>query len=532
MAVGPTTGRPTTWASDGMVASPHYLASQAGLRVLQEGGNAVDAAIATNAVLNVVYAHQCHIGGDLFALVWHPGERRLHGLNASGPAPAGLTLDFMRERGHLAMPERGALTVSVPGVVGGWSALSERFGTRELGAVLEQARRYAADGVPMPRDFARASGVLRGVLEANEAAASVFLDKVQRAGDRMRQPALAETFGRVASQGSDGFYRGAVADDIVATLAALGSPMTHDDLAGYQPEWVEPLTTGYRGFELAELPPNTQGPAALLMANIVEGWPVAELGHTSGAGIHAWVETKLAAFRERDALIADPRFADVPLERFLDKGHAGRLREAIDLERTHDPSGASDDGDTIYLCVVDRDGMCVSLIQSVYNNFGSGVVAPGSGVLFHNRARGFSLDPAHPNRLEGGKRPYHTLIPAMLLRDGAPWMVFGTMGADAQAQIHLQLLLGFVDFELDPQAAIETPRWVSGADPDGRRWLRVEPGVGQVTITDLERRGHRVIVGEPWDTFTGHAHCIRVDHERGVLGGASDPRSDGAAVGW
>jgi gamma-glutamyltranspeptidase/glutathione hydrolase len=528
---GRGTGRPTTWATNGVVASPHYLASQAGLRVLQEGGNAVDAAIATNAVLNVVYSHQCHIGGDLFAMVWDPKDRQLHGLNSSGTAPAAMSVDWMRAQGHTVMPPRGALTVTVPGTVAGWAALSERFGSRGLDAVLTPAATYARDGVPMPRDFVNATIRLRSVLEANDAAASTLLDKVSRPGDCMAQPGLAATFERVGREGRDGFYRGEVADDIVTTLTALGSPITHDDLSGFTPEWVTPLSTTYRGFDLYELPPNTQGPTALLMANIAEGLPTTDLGHTTGAGIHAWVETKLRAFAERDRHIADPRFADVPLDRFLSKDHAARLRATIDLERTSDLSGQYDDGDTIYLCVVDRDGMAVSLIQSVYNNFGSGVVAERSGILFHNRGLGFSLDPSHANALAGGKRPYHTLIPGMLFKDGDPWMVFGTMGADAQAQIHLQLLLGFVDFELEPQTAIETPRWVSGADPDGTRWLRVEPRAGQDVLADLAQRGHNVIPGEDWDSSCGHAHCIRIDHERGILGGASDPRSDGAAVG-
>lgn len=525
------TGRPTTWATNGVVASPHYLASQAGLRVLQEGGNAVDAAIAANAVLNVVYPHQCHIGGDLFAIVRDPEDGQLHGLNASGPAPASMTIDLMRGRGHDEIPDRGALTVTVPGTVGGWQVLMERFGTVGLDRALAAAITYARDGYPAASNFIQARDRLRSVIEANEAAAAVFLSG-DRAGDVMRQPALAETMRRVGSEGSQGFYHGPVADHIVRTLQSLGSPMTHDDLAGYEPEWVTPISSNYRGFELIELPPNTQGPTVQLMANIVEGLPVSDLGHTTGAGVHHWVETKLRAFAERDRYIADPRFGDVPLERFLDKEHAARLRTTIDPERASTGTENFQDGDTIYLCAVDRNGMAVSLIQSIYNNFGSGVVAPESGILFHNRGKGFTLDPAHPNALAPGKRPYHTLIPAMLLRDGQLHTVFGTMGADAQAQVQLQLLLGMVDFGLEPQETIETPRWVSGADSDGTRWLRVEPRLGEETIADLRRRGHNVVVGDDWESGMGHAHCIRVDGDRGVFGGAADPRSDGVAAGW
>lgn len=527
-----TTGRPTTWATHGVVCSPHYLASQAGLRVLQAGGNAVDAAIATNAVLNAVYPHQCHVGGDLFAMVWNPRDGSLSGLNASGYAASGQTVEFMRERGHSTMPERGALAVTVPGVVGGWSALSERFGTKDLGELLASAAGYARDGSPMTARFVRYLETIGPRLAEYEGARNTFLSPKAGVGERLRQPGLATTLERIGREGRDAFYTGPVAEEIVATLNAGGSPMTLDDLANFQPEWVTPISTSYRGYELVELPPNTQGAAALLMANIVEGLPVTELGHTTGAGVHAWVETKLRAFAERDALIADPRFAPFPAERFLDKQVAARHRDAIDLERTAGALTPNDDGDTVYLCCVDRDGMAVSLIQSLYLGFGSFVMAETSGVVLHNRGRGFVLETGHPNAIAPGKRPYHTLIPAMLMRDGQPRIVFGTMGADAQAQIQLQLLLGFVDFGLEPQTAIETPRWVSGADPDGEPWLLVEPRLGEVTIEDLRRRGHHVVVGEDWNSAVGHAHCIAVDHAKGALGGGADPRSDGLAAGW
>lgn len=525
------TGRPTTWATNGVVASPHYLASQAGLRILQEGGNAVDAAIAANAVLNVVYPHQCHTGGDLFAMVWHPGERRVFGLNSSGPAPAGMSLDYLHAAGHDEIPERGGLTVTVPGTVGGWAALQDRFGSRSLDRVLSAAVAYARDGAPIASNFAEACVRLRDVVDGHPGTRGVF-GGPKRTGDIMRQPALAKTLERIGIEGARAFYEGEVAADMVATLQDAGSAITLDDFAAFEPEWVEPISTSYRGYDIVEMPPNTQGPTVLLMANIVEGWPVTEFGHTTGKGIHAWVEAKHKAFAHRDQYVADPRMADPKVEQFLDKDVAARMRAEIDLERTGPDGSDFQDGDTIYLCVVDRDGMAVSLIQSVYNNFGSGVLAPGAGVLFHNRGRGFSVDPSHLNCLQPGKRPYHTLIPAMLLRDGQPEWVFGTMGADAQAQVQLQMLLGMVDFELEPQQVIETPRWVSGADADRTRWVRVEPRVGEATIADLRARGHGVVVGNAWDSAMGHAHCIRIDRERGAYGGASDPRADGIAAGW
>jgi gamma-glutamyltranspeptidase / glutathione hydrolase len=530
------TGRPTTWATHGVVATPHYLASQAGLRVLQDGGNAVEAAIAANAVLHVVYPHNCHIGGDLFAIVWDPRDQSLRGLNASGPAVTGATVERLRSLGLTAMPERGPHPITVPGTVAGWFALLEKYGSgkREIGALLAPATSYASEGAPLSPKLARYLEDCRPWLSQDPGARDLFFSGPPlRAADLLRQPALAETFGRVARDGRDGFYDGAVADDIVTTLNGLGSQITHDDLASFEPEWVTPLRTPYRHLELVEMPPNTVGPASLLMANIVEGWPVAEWGHTTGAGVHAWVETTKRAFAERDRYIADSRVVDVPLERFVEKSVAASHRAAIDLERVSpEPVVVTSDGDTIYLCVVDQDGLAISFIQSLFMGFGSGVVAPKSGVLFHNRGQGFSLDPDDANVVQPGKRPRHTLIPAMLLRDGVPEVVIGTMGGDAQSQIHLQLLMGLVDFGLDPQQAIEVPRWRHYGQPDGHALLLVEPGVGEETIGDLRRRGHDVTVTAEWFEGMGHSQMIAIDRQRGVLGGAADPRGDGIAAGW
>lgn len=528
------TGRPTTYAEHGMVATPHYLASQVGLRVLQEGGNAVDAAVAANATLNVVLSQQCHIGGDLFAMIWDPTRDELTGLNASGPAPAKASIDQLRSLGHESVPQRGALAVTVPGTVAGWSALLDRYGTRELGTLLEPAARYADDGFPVSAKFVAAVDLLHPLLEQDAGARDVFLkNRPRRAGDRLRQPQLAATFRQIGEQGKVGFYTGPVAEDIVSTLQAGGSAMSIDDLASFEPEWVTPLRVPYRGYELAELPANTQGPAALLLANIASGWPITELGHTTAQGVHAYVEAKKRVFAERDRYLADQRFVDVPTERFTAPEYGEQHRAAINMASVEGGPGApEEDGDTVYFCVVDGDGLAVSMIQSVYHGFGSGIVAPNSGVLLHNRGFSFSLDPEHANALVGGKRPRHTLIPAMLLENGVPKVVFGAMGADGQAQTHLQLLLGLVDFGLAPQEAIETPRWFSINDEAGEPVLLIEPRVGDDTINGLRERGHRVEVGPVWDQRMGHAQMIEIDRERGVLGGAADPRGDGAAVGW
>ena len=527
------TARPTTYAQHGMISTPHYLASQVGLRVLQDGGNAVDAAIAANATLNVVLPHQCHAGGDLFAIVWDPNEERLHGLNSSGPAPAGASVEQIRSQGYTAIPERGALAVTVPGTVAGWSALLERFGTKGFDELLRPAIGYARDGFPMSDKLVRAIDFLSPLLDRFGEAAKVFRPNgVPSPGDILRQPRLADTFEKIGREGRDGFYTGPVAADIVRTLRAGGSAMSEEDFASFQPEWVEPLSVTYRDVELVELPPNTQGPMALLLANIVEGWPVTEIGHTTAQGVHMYSEAVRRALVERNAHIADPRVSDVPLERFLDKSAAAAHREQVDRRKPAGLRPEHEDGDTIYLCAVDGDGMAISLIQSVYMGFGSGVMCPESGVLLQNRGYSFSLDPEHANAIAGGKRPRHTLIPGMLLRDGKPWTVFGCMGGDAQAHIHLQLLIGLVDYGLDPQAAIETPRWIASADPQGEPLLVIEPRFGQAVLDELYAAGHQLEVGQEWEQRTGHSQIIQIDRERGILAGGADPRGDGAAVGW
>ncbi len=528
------TGRPTTYADNGMVASPHYLASQAGLRILQQGGNAVDAAIATNATLNVVLPHQCHVGGDLFALVYDPATKQVSGLNASGPAPAGESIERLNQLGHVHMPERGALAVTVPGTVAGWWELSQRYGAREFGHLLEPATQYAADGFPVSDRLAAGIQLLRAMLESNAGTREIFVrEPALRGGDRLSQPALARTFQTIADKGRDGFYGGSVGEDIVTTLQQAESAITLEDLESYQPEWLTPIQTQYRDVTLLEMPANSQGPAAILAANIAEGWNLSNGSLSDGDSTHLLVEAIKIALDDRDELIADPRFAEVPERQFIDKDYAANRRRSIDPERAASGSMRADErGDTVYLCVVDRDGMAVSLIQSLYEGFGSGVLASRSGVLFHNRGKGFSLDPDHPNRLQPGKRPKHTLIPAMLLRDGLPEVVFGTMGADGQAQTQLQLLTGLIDFNLSPQQAIEMPRWRSAPDGNGGYELLVEPGIGSNVIKTLRDKGHKVEVCEPLASVMGHAQMIKIDRERGILAGAADPRGDGIAAGW
>jgi len=530
-------GRPTTMAVEGMVATPHYLASVAGLRALQAGGNAVDAAVVANAVLTVVYPHMCSLGGDAFFLIWDPSEGRLHALNGSGRSPAAASIDALVAAGHTTMPQRGAHAVTVPGTIHAWETALDRFGTFGLADLLQPAIAYAERGFPVTPGLRAAIAQARPLLEQQDAAARQFLPEgqVPAAGDVLRQPDLAASLRLIAGRGADAFYKGAIAQAIVDTLREHGGLMTLDDLSAHRSDWVEPLRTTYRGLELVELPPNTQGVTALQMANIVEGFVVAALGFGSPELIHLCVEAKKLAFVDRDRYVTDPERVPIPVERLIAKEYAAELRRRIDPDRAWAPGAdRPGGGDTIYLCVVDRNGMAVSLIQSIFQGFGSGLVAEGTGIVLNNRGASFTLDPDAANRLEPSKRPMHTLIPAMLLRDGQPWVVFGTMGGHGQAQTHLQLLLNLVDFGMEPQEAIEAPRWVSGrgTPDDPAHVLRIEPGFGEATIERLRAMGHEARPTEPFSSLMGHAQMIQIDRERGILLGAADPRADGYALGW
>uniref|UniRef100_A0A831TAX1 Glutathione hydrolase proenzyme n=1 Tax=Thermorudis peleae TaxID=1382356 RepID=A0A831TAX1_9BACT len=529
------TGRPTTRATEGMVATPHYLASVAGLRVLQEGGNAVDAAVAANAVLNVVYPNQCSLGGDAFFLIWEPSEERLLALNGSGRAPAQASPEAVRAAGCTTMPQRGAWAVTVPGTVDAWAAALARCGSRPLGELLRPAIEYAERGFVVTPLLSEAIADTAEVLRAQAAAYRQFLPQGRppRPGERLVQPDLARSLRLLAEHGPDAFYRGPIGEAIVATVRSARGVLTLDDLAEHRSTWVEPISTTYRGLELVELPPNTHGVTALEMANIMEGYEVADLGWGSAELLHRMVEAKKLAFADRDRYVGDPDFVQVPLDRLLDKRYAEELRRRIDPERALSVPSVTWDNDTVYLCAVDREGRAVSLIQSIFQSFGSGLVAEGTGIVLHNRGACFTLDPASPNCLAPGKRPLHTLIPAMLLRDGLPWVVFGSMGGHGQPQIQLQLLANLVDFELGPQAAIEAPRWLSRLEPgDEVETLYLEPGFDVSVGEELERRGHNVRWVRGWDSLMGHAQMIRIDREHGVLEGAADPRAEGYALGW
>jgi gamma-glutamyltranspeptidase len=530
------TGRQPVLATRGAVAAPHHNAAQAGLRMLQRGGSAVDAAIAANAVLAVVYPHMAGLGGDLFALVWDAKTNEQLGLNASGRSGAAATADWYRARGHERIPMRGPLScVTVPGAVAGWWALHQRMGRLPWEELFGPAIELAADGFAVPESLAAWSVPDADVLEADPTTRAAFrpAGRPLQMGEPLSLPNLARTMTSVAQGGPDAFYRGETAERICTYLQAAGGLLTPDDFAAHRADWVQPISTSYRGYTASQLPPNTQGFAALEVLGILNGLDVSALGDSTAAYVHTLAEAARLAFEDRDRYLTDPDFVRAPLDRLLSDEHFAALRARLDPTRKGGPDSTPVDGDTCYLCAVDQDGNAVSLIQSVYFDFGSGVVAGDTGVLMQNRGAFFSLDDAHPNRLEPRKRTFHTLIPAMLMEDGQPAMVYGNMGGEGQPQSQAAVLTRVVDFGYDVQRAIEAPRWLYG-----RTWgtesvaLSIEESLGPEVARQLAAMGHDVKVVPTWSDSMGHAQAIRIDRERGVLWAGADPRSDGAAAGW
>ncbi len=539
-ASGAAGSKPTTPArSDrSMVATPHWLATEAGLAMLQAGGSAVDAAVAANAVLNVVYPHMCSIGGDCFIMIYAANTAKLWGLNGSGRAPAVATIPRLHRLGYEAMPLRGPLSVTVPGTIDAWSTAHAAFGNLDWAQVLAPAIGYARDGWLVSPRLQQALGSSRGVIGADPYGAAVFYPggRLPAAGATLRNPNLAHSLQLIAEGGRDAFYGGAVGQTIAADIARRGGLLTLADLADHQSDWVEPISSDYRGYTIYEMPPNTQGLMTLLELNILSGDDMAALGAGSVAALHLQVEAKKLAFADR-WLIADPEFANVPVARLLSADYAAARRKLIDPQRAANTvqGGTSAGGDTIFLCVVDGDGNAVSLIQSIYFAFGAGFIAGDSGIVMHNRGAYFQLDPASPNSLQPRKRPFHTLIPAMAYRMGEskPAYLFGTRGADGQPQTQLQVVNNLLDWGMDVQQAVSAPRWVHGGtvpDASTATLLSMESRFSLTVRRRLAAMGHHVSVAGAWDEGMGHAQAIEVRSD-GSLEGAADPRSDGVAVG-
>ncbi len=544
-------GRSTVFGARGAVACEHPTAALAGIKALDDGGNAADACVAMAAAMAVLAPMATGMGGDAFLLFHEAGTGRVLGADGSGRAPRSMTIEKLRDRGVTEMPERGALTVTVPGAVRLWEAAAERLGRLPLSRLLEPAREAAESGYPVSEVVARYWEAAEDLLREDEAAARTFLPEgwAPRAGEVFRQPDLARTLAAVAEEGADAFYEGEVGRSIARSVRGAGGYLGEEDLAAHETLWVEPIHTDYRGVRVYEMPPPGQGIAALQMLNVLEGFDLAALAPLSAERIHLEVEAKKLAFRDLGEKIGDPRFVEVPTDELLSKGYAASLRESISPDRAGDAATAPALGDdTTYLCAVDERGNGCSFINSLYMGFGSGVVAGGTGVCLQNRGNSFRLDADHPNALAPGKRPLHTIIPGLAARDGSLWAVFGVMGGPMQPQGHAQLLVNLADHGMGPQEAVDWPRHFHGGgrvlaagratspqeaadDPPGAtsEMLLVEGRVPEREIEKLRAMGHDVAVGSPYVVPVGGAQVIRV-HENGLRACGSDPRKDGCAL--
>jgi gamma-glutamyltranspeptidase/glutathione hydrolase len=531
-AINRSQGRSVVMATGGIAASEHPLASQAGASVLARGGNAVDAAIAVNAVMGVVAPMMNGIGGDLFAIVYDASDRTLYGLNGSGCAPAALSIDVLRARGITRMPQTGIDAVTVPGAVAAWSALIERFGRFPLADALAAAIQIADDGFPVSEITAAEWEGADALLRLEPEAARVYLPdgRAPRPGDIFRNPDLAASYRAIAFEGRDAFYRGDIGRRIVECSRRHGGALALGDLDAYDSEWVTPLSTTYRGWDVYELPPNGQGVAALMMLNLLDQSPIGSFGHNSVEALHTLIEAKKLAYADMAKHVCDPAFHQIPIDALLSKSYAARRAREIDPGLANAEAFAGDlshGGETTYLSVVDRDGNMVSLIQSNFANFGSGLVPEGVGFALQSRGGLFSLDPAHWNALAPRKRPLHTIIPGFMAR-GDVRIAFGIMGGWNQSQAHAQFVSNVVDHGMNIQAALEAARVTkltfSGND------VIVESRVPEPVRRALEAKGHDIDVQGEFSSLMGGGQSVMRDFAAGVNFGASDPRKDGAAI--
>ncbi|WP_345372372.1 gamma-glutamyltransferase [Algivirga pacifica] len=527
-------------AQHGMVASSHPLATQIGLDILKQGGTATDAAIAVNAALGLMEPTGCGIGGDLFAIVWDAKTEQLYGLNASGRSPQNLTIDYFVDNRMSKIPALGPLPVSVPGCVDGWFELHNKFGKLKMKTLLAPAIEYAREGFPVTdliAHYMKLSSVRLKEYPNFEETYMIEGRPVSK-GDVFKNPYLADTYEKIAKKGRDAFYKGEVAETIASFIQEQGGFLTKEDLAAHRSEWVTPVSTNYRGYDVWELPPNGQGIAALQILNIMEGFDVKEMGFGSPAYIHAFVEAKKLAFEDRAKFYADPDFNDIPVEQLISKEYAQERRQQImpfRAARRYD-AGKLRDGDTIYLTVADKDGNMVSLIQSNYRGMGSGMVPPQLGFMLQDRGELFSLEEGHFNALQPGKRPFHTIIPAFITKDGKPYISFGLMGGAMQPQGHAQVVMNLIDFEMNLQEAGDAPRiqHVGSSQPTGGYMtdggtVLLESGFDYETIRSLMKKGHKVSYSV--GSYGGY-QAIQWDEKKGVYFGASESRKDGHAAGY
>jgi gamma-glutamyltranspeptidase/glutathione hydrolase len=535
--------RSVVMAKHGMVATSHPLAAQAGLDILKAGGTAADAAIAANAMLGVVEPMSCGIGGDLFVIYWDNKTQKLYGLNASGRSPYCISRKTFADKDLSEIPTSGPLSWSVPGCVDGWEELRARFGRKTLAQILDSSIATAEEGFPVSEVIGTSwkSSVVN-LSDWPDSVATYLIDgkRAPNVGEVFRNPRLAKSYRQISEQGRDAFYRGPIAQEIVSASKRLGGYFTLQDFADHTSTWVEPVSTNYRGYDVWELPPNGQGIAALQMLNLLEPYDLKSLGHNSAETLHLFLEAKKLAFADRARFYADPDFGKLPTAELISKKYAEQRRKLIDHQRAATDLLAGnpllETCDTVYITVVDKDRNCCSFIQSVFNGFGSQVVPGNVGFAMQNRGCLFALDDEHLNRLEPHKRPFHTIIPAMVTKEGKPWLCYGVMGGDMQAQGHVQILLNMIDFGLNVQAAGDAARAMhtGSADPtgtpaDGSGTVHVEAGVSDEAVAGLKAKGHRVFRSR--GGYGGY-QGILIDWEQGTLQGATEPRKDGAAVGY
>jgi gamma-glutamyltranspeptidase/glutathione hydrolase len=535
--------RSETIAPHALAATSHPLATQAALNVMKAGGSAVDAAIAANACLGLMEPTGCGVGGDLFAIVWDPATKKLHGLNGSGRSPHGLTLEALRKLGHTNMPSYGPLPVTVPGAVNGWFALHGKFGRVPMATNLAPAIAYARDGFPLSEVIAEGWERNVAILAKYPNVTNLWSPggRTPRKGERFQNPQLAATLTRIATGGRDAFYRGDIAKTICAFIQQQGGFLTERDFAEHTSEWMDPISTNYRGYDIWELPPNGQGLSVLQMLNLLEGYDLKAMGFGSAAYVHTFIEAKKLAFEDRARLYADPDFFKTPIAELNSKDYAARHRALIKADRAanrHDPGiPALRTSDTIYLCVADERGMMVSFIQSNYRGMGSGMVPPGLGFGLHDRGEAFDLTPGRPNSYAPHKRPFHTIIPAFVTRAGEPVMAFGVMGGDMQPQGHVQVLVNWIDFGLNLQEAGDAPRiyHTGSSEPDGSTMtdggtVNLEAGFPSESVRDLQKLGHKF--GAASIGAFGGYQAVMWDKTNRVWIGASESRKDGMAAGY
>ena len=524
--------RSTVMARKGMVATSQPLASMAGLRMMMEGGNAIDAAVASAAVLNVVEPASTGVGGDVFALVWMAKDKKVVALNASGRSGAASSADELTSQGLTAISSDSAYSVTVPGAVSGWDEIVSRFGKMPLSRVLEPAIEYASVGFPVSEIISGQWANNAHKLQRFPSGGELLKDgRAPRAGEVMKMPELAETMRTIAEGGAEAFYKGRLGERIAAYVRERGGWLTAEDMASHLPTLEEPISTEYRGVTVWQCPPNSQGVNTLMALNLVEGFDVKHMGFQTADTYHHLIESVRLALTDGMHHVTDPARMNVATEDLISKAYAEERRKLIRPDSVMDPAPVGwpqPKCDTVYLTCVDGEGNACSFINSVYMGFGCGLVVPGTGIVLHSRGASFSLDAERPNFLEPNKRPFHTLIPGMATKQGELWLSYGVMGTVQQAQGQMQVLVNMIDFGLSPQAAVDAPRF-SVRLGEG---IGIEDIVPEAVIGDLRARGHELVVREPHPLFFGGGQIIERDAETGVLKAGSEPRNDGFAVGW